>query len=74
MMAYGEHRKWDDGEEIAEQIGASYGTITTYASVARAYPFSNRLEKLSFTHHFRAVAVEGERERPEWRPLSHVIT
>ena len=64
-MAYGDHRKWDDGEEIAEQIGASYGTITTYASVARAYPFSKRVEKLSLTHHFRAVALEGERESLE---------
>ena len=56
----------------AEQVGVNYGTITTYASVARAYPFSNRLEKLSFKQHFRAVAVEAESERLEW--LDRAVT
>jgi len=66
MKAYGEHSEWGDGEEIARLVGVNYGTITAYASVARAYPLSNRLDKLSFTHHFRAVAIEGEHEHLEW--------
>jgi hypothetical protein len=64
-MAYGDHRKWDDADLLGDFLAASYGTITTYASGARAYPFSKRVEKLSLTHHFRAVALEGERESLE---------
>jgi hypothetical protein len=35
-------------------------TADTYGSVARAYPFQSfkRLEDLSFTHHFYAMAAE----------------
>lgn len=63
---FGEERTYGEGREIAEQIGVDYGTIRTYGSVARAYELSNRLDNLSFTHHFRAMAVDSTKGRMKW--------
>jgi N6-adenosine-specific RNA methylase IME4 len=63
--AFGAERKYGDGEEIAEKIGMNYGTITTYASVAKAFEISTRVENLTFDHH-RAAMSSDESGRTYW--------
>jgi N6-adenosine-specific RNA methylase IME4 len=63
--AYGENRKWGEGEKAAVELGVNYGTIRTYASIARAFELSNRLDNLTFTHHFRVMAAPPE-DRAGW--------
>jgi N6-adenosine-specific RNA methylase IME4 len=67
--AFGGNREWGDGRKIAEEIGVEYSTVTSYASVSKAFDFSNRLEKVSFTHHFRAMAADPSR-RLSWLKLA----
>jgi hypothetical protein len=43
----------------------SYGTLRTYASVARSVQLSIRIDKLSFAHHQLVAALEPEQQR-EW--------
>jgi N6-adenosine-specific RNA methylase IME4 len=59
--AFGANRQWGDGPKVAEEIGVEYSTIKTYGSVASAFQLSNRLDKLSFTHHYRVMAAPPER-------------
>ena len=62
---------WNAGEpygdrvEIIEKLGFDHGTMRTYGSVAAAYNVSNRLDTLTFTHHFRAMAVPPA-QRAKW--------
>ena len=55
--AFGAERGYGDGETICEKAGLDYGTVRTYASVARAYELSIRIDNLSFAHHAVALAA-----------------
>jgi hypothetical protein len=63
--AFGSGRQWGEGEALAEKVGVNYGTLTSYGSVARAFDFSDRSEKLTFSHHLRVMAAPAE-ERQAW--------
>lgn len=58
-------RRYGEGEQLAERIGANYGTLCNYGTVARAYDFSLRNENLTFEHHRAAMAAPPE-ERLFW--------
>jgi N6-adenosine-specific RNA methylase IME4 len=62
----GENRQWGLGQEIAEKFGWNYGTLRNYGSVARAFNLSHRFDKLTFTHHYRAMAEPDPRKRMAW--------
>jgi len=61
--AYGAERGYGDGAELAAAVGVDYGTVRVYATVARAYELSTRVNNLSFKHH-RLVA--GREDRGAW--------
>jgi N6-adenosine-specific RNA methylase IME4 len=61
--AFGVDRQYGDGESIAEAVGLNYATVRSYASVARAYELSSRLDNLSFSHHQEAANAPTEERR-----------
>jgi N6-adenosine-specific RNA methylase IME4 len=63
--AYGDQRRWGDGEEIAEQIGIDYSTIRIYAVVARSVSLLRRRNNLTFGHH-REVAPLTPEQQDNW--------
>lgn len=56
-------RVW--GQVYDDVPGYSYGTLRTYASVARSVQLSIRIDKLSFAHH-QLVTALNENDQREW--------
>jgi hypothetical protein len=67
FWAYGEHAYGDRIQALRDGFFGEYTycTVATYASVARAFEPSTRVQDLSFTHH-RHVASLPPEERAEW--------
>jgi N6-adenosine-specific RNA methylase IME4 len=66
--AYGEHKYgarkalFEEGQPLDE---LNFSTLMTYGWVARQVTTSNRLEVLSFKHHFHVASLEPAKQR-EW--------
>lgn len=54
-------RVW--GRIYSDVPGYSYGTLRTYASVARSVQLSTRIDKLSFAHHQLVAGLAGDDQK-----------
>ena len=63
--AFGAERQWGDGEKLAADAGIEYQHAMNCGSVARAYDFSSREEKLNF-YHYRVAMAEPVERRQQW--------
>lgn len=62
FIVAGEELNYGQQEELAQQFGFQYGTVRTYATVARNVDLSIRVDKLSFKHHQLVAALPQERQ------------
>lgn len=60
-LAYGEREYGKTYQEVAELTGYAYGTLQNLVWIAKQFEFSYRYEKLSHTHHQKALlACNGD--------------
>jgi hypothetical protein len=59
---YGGKRYGETYKAAIEATGMSYGTVTTFASVCKAFESSRRKEHLTFTHHMAVWSLEPDQQ------------
>lgn len=57
--------QWGDTDKVAEQFGREVVTLYDYKKVAKAIPFENRHEALTFGHH-KVIMSLPEDEQHQW--------
>lgn len=68
-LNYGEKR-YGEVKAAVEELGLNYSTATTWASVSRTYELCNRLQSVSWTHHYAAASEPDKRRRAELLSVS----
>jgi len=65
LIIFGEdHAEWGERySQALEATGKSYDTLRQCVRTARAYPMTDRLPTVSFSHHREALAVPPEERR-----------